>query len=656
MKLNFLNDNTHWGGVFKSPKHFKLTKQLLNFKHHKLILATLILLPLLSFIIIQTKTQTALGNPDTPSEADLVFHPDPASTIPECEGWSECFAFTIDTRLDGAENVIGGIPTESDYSWYYSSFGDWNINWGDGTTETKNVSSSSALHTYTVPGEYRITLRPNVADNSLAPDGWMNAFGTDSYNYTGAKFIRSINSPITDKMRKNPDDSINQAYRFAGMFFYARDAIGIPSGLFDQIDTSNGTNFYGMFSNTFHYFATNSIDATIPDGLFDSIDTSKGTNFGRMFHSTFYGYAMNSTIATIPVGLFDQIDTSNGTDFSSMFNVTFHHCAYSSTIGTIPAGLFDSIDTGNGINLRAMFLATFLHYATHSITGTVPSDLFDSIDTNNGTDFLYMFQETLGAYSHRKAYFDLGGGYIVESLTQTFARPYFVKIGEGGTSTVTAGDVIKPSHISDYVVTKPSGIFGTFPWYTKDGTPCHVANPTPDCGAQNSDSLVSFPYTGWTPETPTEKGNITFYVPRSIPAPTITAISPNQGPVIGGTTVEVTGTGLLDIEYITFGGIQCDNLTIISDTELTCDSPAHIAEIVDVVLTTTDNQTTTLTYAFTYLDDTPPSIPPTPPTDPTNPITPTVPAVVLPVDSINSSLVVPGAPNTGVRRVSYKLI
>ena len=60
-------------------------------------------------------------------------------------------------------------------------------------------------------------------------------------------------------------------------------------------DTSNGTNFSGMF------YSCSGL-TTIPQ-----LDTSKGTGFGSMFNGC-------SKLTTIP-----QLDTSNGTNFSNMF-------------------------------------------------------------------------------------------------------------------------------------------------------------------------------------------------------------------------------------------------------------------------------------------------------------------------------------------------
>jgi hypothetical protein len=65
-----------------------------------------------------------------------------------------------------------------------------------------------------------------------------------------------------------------------------------------QIDTSNGTNFYGMFESC-------KALTSIPQ-----IDTSNGTDFGFMF-------AYCNLLTSVP-----QLDVSSGTNFGAMFSFT----------------------------------------------------------------------------------------------------------------------------------------------------------------------------------------------------------------------------------------------------------------------------------------------------------------------------------------------
>ncbi len=85
-----------------------------------------------------------------------------------------------------------------------------------------------------------------------------------------------------------------------------------------------------------------------------------------------------------------------------------------------------------------------------------------------------------------------------------------------------------------------------------------------------------------------------------VAAPTLTAVTPDTGPATGATPVTLTGTGLTGTTAVTFDGVPATGLVVVSDTEVTVDTPAHAAGLVDVELTTPAG-TATLTGGFTYL-------------------------------------------------------
>src|SRR5262249_4517691 len=66
--------------------------------------------------------------------------------------------------------------------------------------------------------------------------------------------------------------------------------------------------------------------------------------------------------------------------------------------------------------------------------------------------------------------------------------------------------------------------------------------------------------------------------------PTVTAISPNKGPLTGGTTVTITGTNFTRATAVTFGSVAAPSATINSATSITATSPAGTG-IVDVAVT-----------------------------------------------------------------------
>jgi len=128
-----------------------------------------------------------------------------------------------------------------------------------------------------------------------------------------------------------------------------------------------------------------------------------------------------------------------------------------------------------------------------------------------------------------------------------------------------------------YTVTAPDGT-------TKNYTVTVVVDPAP----------AGTPTT--TPTTPTT------------PAPAVDALSvggvtPKAGPVTGGTTVTVSGTGFTSGTTVTLGGAACSPVTVISSTQISCVTAAHVAGVVDVVVSDA-GKSATAAGAYTYADGT----------------------------------------------------
>ncbi len=68
--------------------------------------------------------------------------------------------------------------------------------------------------------------------------------------------------------------------------------------------------------------------------------------------------------------------------------------------------------------------------------------------------------------------------------------------------------------------------------------------------------------------------------------PVITSIEPSGGPIAGGTTVTITGTGFTHAKGVKFGVTEGTNLTVDGDTKITVKSPAGHAGAVAVTVTT----------------------------------------------------------------------
>ena len=86
-----------------------------------------------------------------------------------------------------------------------------------------------------------------------------------------------------------------------------------------------------------------------------------------------------------------------------------------------------------------------------------------------------------------------------------------------------------------------------------------------------------------------------------IAAPTVTGLSPTSGPAAGGTLVTITGTNFTGASVVDFGTTVATDVTVVSSTEITADSPAG-SGVVDVTVTTPGGTSPTSSAdKFTYI-------------------------------------------------------
>ena len=86
-----------------------------------------------------------------------------------------------------------------------------------------------------------------------------------------------------------------------------------------------------------------------------------------------------------------------------------------------------------------------------------------------------------------------------------------------------------------------------------------------------------------------------------VPPPTVTAVSPNDGPEAGGTSVTITGTNLEGTTSVDFGMSTATSFTVDSASEITAVSPTG-AGAEDVTVTTAGGTSlTSFADTFNYL-------------------------------------------------------
>ena len=82
---------------------------------------------------------------------------------------------------------------------------------------------------------------------------------------------------------------------------------------------------------------------------------------------------------------------------------------------------------------------------------------------------------------------------------------------------------------------------------------------------------------------------------------TVTSITPNSGPVAGGTSVTIQGTGFVTGTTVRIGGGAATSVVIVNETTITAITGAGTAGRVDVVVTVPASSAVTLAGGFRYL-------------------------------------------------------
>lgn len=91
-------------------------------------------------------------------------------------------------------------------------------------------------------------------------------------------------------------------------------------------------------------------------------------------------------------------------------------------------------------------------------------------------------------------------------------------------------------------------------------------------------------------------GCFTYYDPRV----TIAAVSPDTGPLPGGTAVTISGTGFVAVTSVTIGGVPLGNPTTVSFTEITGTTAARVAPGAVDVAVVGSGGSATCAGCFTY--------------------------------------------------------
>jgi hypothetical protein len=106
------------------------------------------------------------------------------------------------------------------------------------------------------------------------------------------------------------------------------------------------------------------------------------------------------------------------------------------------------------------------------------------------------------------------------------------------------------------------------------------------------------------------------------PAPVVSGVSPNSGPLAGGTPITVSGTGFTGATSVAFDGTAVSGFSVVNDSSITVTSPAEVsAGAYDVTVTTLSGGASSASSADQFTFVAPP--PPPPPAPVVTSISPT---------------------------------
>ena len=86
-----------------------------------------------------------------------------------------------------------------------------------------------------------------------------------------------------------------------------------------------------------------------------------------------------------------------------------------------------------------------------------------------------------------------------------------------------------------------------------------------------------------------------------VTGPAVTGISPTSGPVVGDTSVTITGWGFAGVTGVKFGTAAATGFTVKSATQIMATSPAGVGTVDVTVVTADGTSTTSSVDKFTYL-------------------------------------------------------
>ena len=447
----------------------------------------------------------------------------------------------------------------------------WNWSFGDGTFSTLQNPS----HTYTVMGYYNVSLTAvNSAGNNtvtyqkyitagMYTSGWRARYYSVEQNYDPQN-LRFTNNPSQIHFA-NDIALTNYSYLSSDVPNWPFPYLGYTEYYSDQFDSF--LNIATPGSYTFYMWSD--------DGATLTIDNTTVINDNNL-HSPHY--------------VSNSITLSAG---HHPINIQHWNHAEASVISL---GYSSSDLTGpfvtNVERITAVYPPTASFTATPT-SGTAPLTV-QFTDTSTGS-LLTSWSWSFGDGS-------AGSDQVLQNPSHTYSSPgtytvYLTTSNDGGSSTASAQTITVGAPVFTGI-TPASGPTSGGTSVTITGTGFTGATAVTFGGTAATSYTVNSA-TSITVTTPAHAAgavNVVVSTPGGLvtgtgaytyaSVPTVTGISPAAGPVAGGTSITITGTGFTGATSVTFGGTPATTFTVNSAISITATSPGGSAGTVDIIVTT----------------------------------------------------------------------
>ncbi len=510
------------------------------------------------------------------------------TTLPSSQAAATDFAATISAMGTGANEGVWSMAATST-----TAFAVGNFTAIDGVTVDGIASYNIATTTWSSMGTFDVT--PELVRASPSGDLYAGGAFTSANSAPFSSSIAMWNGTSWAGLGGASEVLDGQVYAMA----FGPDGSLYAGGTFTITAGSTQLNYVAKWTGTawqplgtglnarVRSIAVDSESNVYVAGDFTQAGSTSVSYIAKWNGSTWSG--LGSGLGAIAGNVDIAVDSQDSLyvvgDFTSAGGVSVSKAAkwngssWSALAGGLHLGIpFDiAIDSADQVYVAGSFLE-----AKNSDTSIVANTL--SFARWNGTSWQGMSPEFNGGFVQAVG---IGGQYgsvfVGGAMTSSASTTlnYLAQVQPGPTiSRVT------PSRVSVDGGTPFSihgaALRGAYIAITVDGDV-----PTSDASvsqalftAETSAHAAGEVTVSFTTAAGTDTATMTFVDP-----PTFTSISPEAGPTDGGTLVTIRGTGFTDATSVEIGGTAATGLTIVSDTQLTVVTPAHVADLSNVKVT-----------------------------------------------------------------------